>query len=228
MGNILPKKIADDLLLNGKVEPEFFDEASIMFCDFVGFTRLSETLSPKNLIELLHQCFCKFDSIVQKYDIEKIKTIGDAYMCVSGVTEHKKGHAQRICMAALEMQAYLSNANKQREKLRMPKWEMRIGIHTGPIIAGVVGENKFTFDIWGDAVNVAALMEQNSEAGKINISDTTQYRVKEHFELESRGLIASSKKGEKAMYFLSKLSEPYALDATRLIPNNVFEMAFQH
>ncbi|MGY8999592.1 MAG: adenylate/guanylate cyclase domain-containing protein [Rhodospirillales bacterium] len=223
MSNVLPKRIAEDLLTNGKVEPQFFDEASIMFCDFVGFTRLSEALSPKNLVELLHQCFCKFDAIVKKHNIEKIKTIGDAYMCVSGVTEHKKGHAERICMAALDMQNYLDNANKQREKLRMPKWEMRIGIHTGPLIAGVVGENKFTFDVWGDAVNVAALMEQKSEAGKINISDTTQHRVKEFFDIEDRGLIASSKKGEKAMYFLNRLSEPYAEDQFGLTPNNNFK-----
>ena len=205
MEKILPKNIADEIKANGKVEPKYFDEASIMFCDLVGFTKLTETLPPKTLVELLDQIFCKFDSIAIKYDIEKIKTIGDAYMCVSGINNNKDKHAENLCSMALEVRDYLEKSNIQREKLRMPRWDMRVGIHTGPVIAGVVGENKFTFDIWGDAVNIAALMEQNSEAGRINISESTHYRVNAKFIVEDRGKIASLKKGNMKMFFLNNI-----------------------
>lgn len=203
MANMLPASIAEELKRNGKVEPKYIDEASIMFCDFVGFTKLTETMSPQNLIDLLHQYFCKFDSIVAKHGVEKIKTIGDAYMCVAGATGDKEDHAKRICMAALEMIGYLNKTNQTREKLRMPTWDMRIGIHSGPVIAGVVGENKFTFDVWGDAVNIAALMEQNSERGRINVSESTQHRVSQQFQLEDRSLVHTRKKGDLRMFFLS-------------------------
>ena len=203
MVNMLPASIAEELKRDGKVEPKYIDEASIMFCDFVGFTKLTETMSPQNLIDLLHQYFCKFDSIVAKHGVEKIKTIGDAYMCVAGATGDKEDHAKRICMAALEMIGYLNKTNQTREKLRMPTWDMRIGIHSGPVIAGVVGENKFTFDVWGDAVNIAALMEQNSERGRINVSESTQHRVSQQFQLEDRSLVHTGKKGDLRMFFLS-------------------------
>ena len=205
MEKILPKNIADEIKTNGKVEPKYFDEASIMFCDLVGFTKLTETLPPKTLVELLDQIFCKFDSIAIKYDIEKIKTIGDAYMCVSGINNNKDKHAENLCSMALEVRDYLEKSNIQREKLRMPRWDMRVGIHTGPVIAGVVGENKFTFDVWGDAVNIAALMEQNSDAGRINISESTHYRVNDKFIVEDRGKIASLKKGDMKMFFLNNI-----------------------
>ena len=205
MEKILPKNIADEIKTNGKVEPKYFDEASIMFCDLVGFTKLTETLPPKTLVELLDQIFCKFDSIAIKYDIEKIKTIGDAYMCVSGINNNKDKHAENLCSMALEVRDYLEKSNIQREKLRMPRWDMRVGIHTGPVIAGVVGENKFTFDVWGDAVNIAALMEQNSDAGRINISESTHYRVNDKFIVEDRGKIASLKKGNMKMFFLNNI-----------------------
>ena len=205
MEKILPKNIADEIKKNGKVEPKYFDEVSIMFCDLVGFTKLTETLPPKTLVELLDQIFCKFDSIASKYNIEKIKTIGDAYMCVSGINNSKDKHAENLCSMALEVRDYLEKSNIQREKLRMPRWDMRVGIHTGPVIAGVVGENKFTFDVWGDAVNIAALMEQNSDAGRINISESTHYRVNDKFIVEDRGKIASSKKGDMKMFFLNNI-----------------------
>ena len=202
MANMLPASIAEELKRDGKVEPKYIDEASIMFCDFVGFTKLTETMSPQNLIDLLHQCFCKFDSIVAKHGVEKIKTIGDAYMCVAGATGDQEDHAKRLCMAALEMIGYLKKTNQTREKLRMPTWDMRIGIHSGPVIAGVVGENKFTFDVWGDAVNIAALMEQNSERGRVNVSESTQHRVSQEFQLEDRGFVHTGKKGDLRMFFI--------------------------
>ena len=202
MGKILPKSIAEEIKNNGKVSPQYFDEASILFSDIVGFTKLTETLPPNTLVDLLDQIFCKFDTIAAKHGVEKIKTIGDAYMCVAGINNDKEGHAENLCAMALEMRDYMQKANSQREKLRMPRWDIRVGIHSGPVISGVVGENKFTFDIWGDAVNIASLMEQNSEPGRINISESTQYRVHQKFDLIDRGKIASSKKGNMAMFFL--------------------------
>ena len=202
MTKVLPVNIAIELQENKRVEPKYVDECSVLFTDFVGFTQLTEKSSPKNLIDLLHQIFCKFDEICRQNNIEKIKTIGDSYMCVSGVVDEKKGHANRLCKAAKEMLAYLNKTNVQRAKLRMPTWEARVGIHTGPVICGVVGEDKFTFDIWGDTVNTASLMEQNSEPGKINISETTHFHIQKSVDSSERGEILTTKKGPLKMYFL--------------------------
>jgi len=204
LSRVLPDEIAKELQDNERVEPKYIDECSILFTDFVGFTKLTETLSPKTLIDLLHQVFCQFDKICKKYEIEKIKTIGDSYMCVSGITKNKKEHTQRICLAACEMLEYLSKANAQRSKLKMPTWEMRLGIHTGPIICGVVGEDKFTFDVWGDSVNTASLMEQNGTPGKINVSESAYFRVNKQFNCEERGEILTTKKGPLKMFYVNK------------------------
>ena len=125
-------------------------------------------------------------------------------MCVSGITKNKKEHTQRICLAACEMLEYLSKANAQRSKLKMPTWEMRLGIHTGPIICGVVGEDKFTFDVWGDSVNTASLMEQNGTPGKINVSESAYFRVNKQFNCEERGEILTTKKGPLKMFYVNK------------------------
>ena len=180
-------------------------------------------MEPKALIELLNQYFSAFDKISFNHKLEKIKTIGDAYMCASGLPSESRGHAIRICLAALEFQNYLDRSNQKREQMRMQRWEMRTGIHTGPVIAGVVGERKFTYDIWGDSVNIAALMEQNSEPGRINISETTYQHVSEIFEIESRGIINSGKKGDLSMCFLSRLKEEFSEDPDGLKPNNEFQ-----
>ena len=203
MSKILPVNIALELQEKKKVEPKYIDECSVLFTDFVGFTQLTENLSPKNLIDLLHQIFCKFDEICKQNNIEKVKTIGDSYMCVSGVLDKEKDHAIRLCQAAKEMLAFLNKTNLQRSKLRIPTWEMRIGIHTGPVICGVVGDDKFTFDIWGDTVNMASLMEQNSEQGKINISENTHFHIKKDLSSSKRGEVLTTKKGPLKMYFLN-------------------------
>ena len=201
MTRVLPVDIANELQEKKRVEPKYIDECSILFADFVGFTQLTEKLSPKNLIALLDQIFCKFDEICKKNEIEKIKTIGDCYMCVSGVTYQKKDHTKRLCMVANEFLNYLSKTNIQRSKLKMPIWEMRIGIHTGPVICGVVGEDKFTFDVWGDTVNTASIMEQNSHPGKTNISETTHFHIQKYLNCSERGEIVTTKKGPLKMLF---------------------------
>ena len=202
MKKVLPVSVAIELQEKQRVEPKYIDECSVLFTDFVGFTKLTEKSSPKNLIELLHQIFCKFDEICRQNKIEKIKTIGDSYMCVAGIVDEKKDHAVRLCKAAKEMLAYLNKTNIQRSKLKMSTWEARFGIHTGPVICGVVGEDKFTFDIWGDTVNTASLMEQNSEPGKINISETTHFRTQKYVDSVERGEILTTKKGALKMYFV--------------------------
>ena len=148
-------------------------------------------------------------------------------MCASGLPAESRGHAIRICLAALEIQNYLARSNDKREKMRMQRWDMRIGIHTGPVIAGVVGERKFTYDIWGDSVNVAALMEQNSEPGRINISETTHQQVGEIFEIENRGSINTGKKGDLPMYFLNRLKAEFSRDQEGLQPNDTFLQKYE-
>ncbi len=224
--NILPRKIATELKENERVEPRFYNSASIMFSDFAGFTKLSEQMEPKSLIELLNQYFCIFDKIISNHNLEKLKTIGDSYMCVSGVPSESRGHAIRICLAALEIQNYMNRANEKREKMRMPRWDMRIGIHTGPVIAGVVGENKFTYDVWGDTVNTAALMEKGAEKARINISSSTFQHVGEIFEIEERGPIASGKKGDLPMYFLNGLKPEYCEANSNIKANNTFQQKY--
>ena len=224
--NILPKRIAAELKDRGAVEPRFYNSASIMFSDFSGFTNLAEQMQPKALIELLHQYFATFDNIVAKHNVEKLKTIGDAYMCVAGLPSECRGHAIAICFAALDIQNHMTRMNKQREKLRMPRWDMRIGIHSGPAIAGVVGEKKFTYDIWGDAVNTAALMEQKGEPGRVNVSETTFQQINEIFETEARGNIDSGKKGSLAMYFVNRINPEFSADSDGLKPNELFEEKF--
>lgn len=203
LSRILPIEISTELQKNDRVEPKYIDECSILFTDFVGFTKLTETLAPKTLIELLHQVFCQFDKICRKYDVDKIKTIGDSYMCASGINKNRKDHTSRLCMAACEMVDYVKKSNAQRAKLKMPTWEMRLGIHTGPVICGVVGDDKFTFDIWGDSVNTAALMEQNSIPGMLNVSESTYFRVKSEYNFEERGEVITTKKGPLKMFFLN-------------------------
>ena len=224
--NILPKKIASELRDTEKVDPRFYNSASVMFGDFAGFTKLAEQIQPKALIDLLHQYFSVFDNIVAKHNVEKLKTIGDAYMCVAGAPGESRGHAISACLAAIEIQHHMERTNKQREKMRMPRWDMRVGVHSGPIIAGVVGEKKFTYDVWGDAVNIAALMEKEGETGRVNISQTTFQQVDEAFETEARGQVDTGKKGLLAMYFVNRLKPEFSSDPDGMKPNDEFQQRF--
>ncbi len=223
--NILPAKVAHELRETERVEPKFFGNVSILFSDFCDFTKLSENMEPKGLIDLLNQYFSAFDKIIKSNKIEKLKTIGDSYMCAAGLPSENRGHAVQVCLASLEMMSYLSKANDQREKLRMKPWQMRIGINSGPVMSGVVGDNKFTYDIWGDSVNVASLMESFSEPGKINISESTFEQVKEIFEIEERGSIDTGKKGSLPMFFLKSLKSEYS-DEKGVKPNENFFKQF--
>jgi len=204
--NILPKNIADELKASGKAKARRYDQVTVLFSDFVNFTKIAEQLSPEELVEELDKCFKAFDHIIKQYpDIEKIKTIGDAYMCASGLSE-RKGLPNNLIQAALDMQSYLHEYKELRIKQGKPYFEARIGMHTGPVVAGVVGDIKFAYDIWGDTVNLASRIESNSEAGQVNISQDTYNLIRYRYECNYRGKMPAKNKGELDMYYVHKKS----------------------
>jgi class 3 adenylate cyclase len=177
-----------------------------MFTDFKGFTKISERLSPSQLVEEIHICFKAFDDIIEKHNIEKIKTIGDAYMCAGGLPVSNETHAVDVVNAALEIRQFMQEHLEKKKLASQEVFEIRIGIHTGPVVAGIVGIRKFAYDIWGDTVNVASRLESSGEAGKINISGSTYEYVKDHFACTHRGKIEAKNKGQIDMYFVENVS----------------------
>jgi class 3 adenylate cyclase len=203
--NILPEKTAEELKLKNAVQPVRYESVTVMFTDFKNFTRIAEGISPEELIAMLDDCFRLFDGIVKKHGLEKIKTIGDAYMCAGGLPVPNDTHPVDTVNAALEMQRELGLLMAEKSAASKPIFEMRIGIHTGPVVAGVVGSHKFAYDIWGDTVNIAARLEQSGEPGKINISETTFQKINGVFGCTFRGKLAAKNKGEIEMYFVEGL-----------------------
>lgn len=205
LNNILPKGIADELKEKGYTTPAGYKSASILFTDFKEFTKISSKISPNQLVSELNDIFRNFDFIIEKYGLEKIKTIGDAYMAADGLPEETNGHAVQCVRAGLAMLAYL----KHRNETHIMKWEMRVGVNTGPLIAGVVGTKKFTYDIWGDTVNIAARMQSNSNIGMINITSSTHELISPYFKCEHRGAHFVKGKGDTEMFFIEheKVSE---------------------
>jgi adenylate cyclase len=196
--NILPEGVAEELKNTGSAQAKQYNNVSVLFTDFVNFTGLSEHMTPTELVQIIHRNFTAFDAIIEKHGLEKIKTIGDAYMAVCGLPTDMPDHAQRIVKAALDIQKYINGSDS--------KFQIKIGINSGPVVAGIVGIKKYAYDIWGDTVNTAARMEQNSEAGKINISGSTYELVKDDFACEYRGKINAKNKGEVDMYFVNRMN----------------------
>lgn len=201
--NILPYEIAEELKQNGKTEAKKHDQVTVMFTDFVGFTELSNQLSPEQLLQEINYYFTAFDEIIQKYNIEKIKTIGDAFMCVSGLPKSNPNHAIEIIEAAIEMRSFISNYVKEKKQNNLNSFDIRIGVNSGPVIAGIVGVKKFAYDIWGDTVNTASRLESASEPGCINISQSTYELIKPYFNCTLRGEIDVKGKGQLLMYFVN-------------------------
>ncbi len=204
--NILPIEVADELKLSGSAQARQFENVTVLFTDFVNFTLITETLTPKQLVSEIDNCFKAFDNIIQKHGLEKIKTIGDAYMAVCGLPHEDKKHATKAINAAREILEYMKQADSVFNNNPNFKAGIRIGVHSGPVVAGIVGLRKFAYDIWGDTVNTAARMEQNSEQGKINISQSTYDLVKEEFHFENRGKLQAKNKGVIEMYFIKGCS----------------------
>lgn len=200
--NILPEGTALELKQFGKVEAESFDSVSVLFTDFKGFTSYADNLSPEKLVETVNFYFSKFDEIIEKYDLEKIKTIGDAYMCAGGLPFPDEDHPTKIIEAAFEIAEFVENSKLNASNIDV-NLGIRLGINTGPVVAGVVGSKKFAYDIWGDAVNIASRMESNSESGRINISENTYQIVKDKYDCEYRGELNVKNKGKMKMYFIN-------------------------
>lgn len=204
--NILPAEIAEELKEKGSADARDFEMVSILFTDFKEFTEASAKLSAQDLVSEINACFEVFDGIMVKYKIEKIKTIGDAYMAAGGLPAPTNDSIRNTVLAGLEMQAFISKRKIEMDSAGKTAFEMRVGIHTGPVVAGIVGVKKFQYDIWGDTVNTASRMESNGDVGKVNISQVTYELLKEdlQFNFESRGKIEAKGKGELKMYFVSK------------------------
>lgn len=202
--SILPAKVADELKQTNQATPQHYDKVTVLFADFQSFTRLSESLQPTELLFLLNSFFHEFDEIAKEFGLERIKTIGDAYMAAGGLPVENHTNPLDTVKAALKMQEKLI---EKRNELGIPQsnWQMRIGVHTGAVVAGVVGQTKFAYDIWGDAVNIASRLETNSEAGRVNISQQTYEEIKEVFHCEYRGEIEVKNRGIIDMYFVNEL-----------------------
>lgn len=201
--NILPEPVAEELKLKNTSEARSYPEATVLFTDFIDFTTIAEKMTPEELVNNLDECFRAFDYIIAKHNIEKIKTIGDAYMCANGISD-KPSKPENVVKAALEFQKFLADNKRERFMEGKPYFEARMGIHTGPVVAGVVGVKKFAYDIWGDTVNIAARMESACEPGKINISDATYQKIKLDFSCKPRGELKVKNKGHIDMYYVEE------------------------
>lgn len=202
--NILPAEVMEELKEHGKTKARNYRKATVLFADIKDFTTISEQLSPDELIEALDAYFERFDRVIEKYDIEKIKTIGDAYVCAGGIPVKSEDNPSVVVEAALGFVEEIENLKRERVAAGKRYFEFRIGIHTGHLVAGVIGIRKFAYDIWGDTVNMAARMQQSSEPNKINISEATYELVKDKFACVYRGKLEAKNKGEIDMYFVEK------------------------
>lgn len=222
LANILPKSTADELKLTGKATSSKFKMATVLFADIQGFTKIAEQMNPDKLIDELDRFYFHFDSVVEKYNIEKIKTIGDAYMAAGGIPIKNRTNPVEVVLAALQMQHYM----KELKKTKADIWDLRIGIHTGSVIAGVVGQKKYSYDIWGDTVNTASRMESSGEVGKVNISATTHKLVSEFFDCQYRGKMPVKYKGDIEMYFVKGIQSELQAE-NEITPNEEFEIRLQ-
>lgn len=201
--NILPRQVAEELQARGSVQPMYFEDATIMFTDFVGFTRSVENLAADELVSILNEYFTAFDRITTRYGLEKLKTIGDSYMAVGGLPERKASHAVDAVLAALEMTQTVRDMARRSGSIG---WEMRVGVHTGPVVAGVVGIRKFVFDIWGESVNLSSRMESSGAPNRINVSAATHTRIKDFFRCEKRGRCRTKDGNELEMFFVDGIA----------------------
>lgn len=220
--NILPPTVAEELQAEGSVQPMYFEDVTIAFADIVGFTLATEQLPADELVSILHRYFTAFDNIMVRYGLEKLKTIGDCYMFAGGCPVRNPSHPVDTILAAFEM----IHATREMAKLGPVDWQLRIGVHTGPVIAGVVGIHKFTFDIWGDAVNFSSRLESSGEAGRINLSASAYSRVKDFFACEKRGLVKIKDDREAEMYFVTGIGAGF-LANKNLPPFKAFEQRYR-
>lgn len=212
LSNIFPATVLEDLNINAKFSPKRIENGIILFTDFVDFSLKARDIKPFRLLKKLEYYFTKFDEIVQRYKLEKIKTIGDAYMVLGGVTENQQEPAVRACLAALEMRNFMRNEKEIALALNRDYWEIRIGLHMGPLVAGIIGTSKISFDVWGDTVNIAARAESGSKPGSITITKNIANAVKEYMQLDPRGAVSIHKRGGSIeMFYLEELKLEHCL-----------------
>ncbi|MFB6257190.1 MAG: adenylate/guanylate cyclase domain-containing protein [Flavobacteriales bacterium] len=220
--NILPEDTANELKTGGRASARHYRMASVMFTDFKGFTKIAENMKATELVAKLDSYFIKFDQIIEKWELEKIKTIGDAYMSAGGIPIRNKTNPIHTVLAGMEIQRYMQEQRERLEEKEEAPWELRIGIHTGELIAGVIGIKRYAYDIWGDTVNVAARMESNSEIGKVNISGATYSYIEPFFECTYRGKVHAKNKGHIDMYFVDRIKPELSVDGKGKEPNQAF------
>ncbi|MBN1599755.1 MAG: response regulator [Bacteroidales bacterium] len=219
--NILPFEVARQLKSKGKAGTRYYRHVTVLFTDFKDFSKNTKELEPKDLVAILDDYFAKFDEITGKHYLEKIKTIGDSYMCAGGLPLRNNSNPVDAVLAGLEIQDY-TNRLKVKSKPGIPAWDLRIGIHTGPVVAGVVGRKKFAYDIWSETVNAAARMENLGDINKVNISETTFEYVKDYFDCIHRGKINAKNVGEMDMYYVQRIKKEYSADEKGILPNDEF------
>lgn len=224
--NILPEQVAEELKRTNAVKPVRFESASVLFTDFEGFTRIAERLPPEELVAELDLCFSYFDAVVGRNNLEKLKTIGDAFMCAGGIPMPNRTHAVDCVLAAMEIQAIMHQMKELKVSQGLPYWELRVGIHSGPLVAGVIGEKKFSYDVWGDTVNTASRAESAGEVGRINITATTYSLVRDFFDCEFRGRVAIKNRESIDMYFVRRIRPELSRDDLGHTPNEDFQTRY--
>jgi class 3 adenylate cyclase/CheY-like chemotaxis protein len=220
---VFPREIADELADAGQSEPRQFEDVTVLFTDFVGFTRIAAGMSPRQLIDDLEGYFRRFDQLTAAHSMEKLKTIGDAYMAAGGVPVATPTHAVDAALLAIALRESVAEMARERAAAGQPAFSLRIGLHTGPLVAGVIGEQRFTYDLWGDTVNTASRMESGGEPGRINISGATHRLVSPFFECVPRGHVEVKNKGAVEMYFLERLKPEFSADEAGTIANEQFQ-----
>jgi class 3 adenylate cyclase/HD superfamily phosphodiesterase len=220
--NMLPQEVADDLISKGNAQARHYNSATVMFSDIKGFTKIAEQFRPQDLVKILDKYFTIFDEIIDKYNVEKIKTIGDSYMAVGGVPSRNVTNPFDVVLASLEIQRVLKEMKEHFISIHESYLEIRIGVHTGELIAGVVGKKRYAYDVWGNTVNVAHRMEENGEAEQVNISSATHKIIAPLFETTYRGLKSAKNKGKLKMYYVNKIKEELSVGGLGIEPLPIF------
>lgn len=221
--NILPYHVATQLKDSGYARPRNYKLVTVMFTDFQGFTKACGKLSPEQIVAALHTYFAIFDDLILGHFIEKIKTIGDAYMCAGGIPLRNRSNPYDVVLAGLKIQDFMKKVPFSKQYHVLPFWNLRVGIHTGPVTAGVVGKIKFAYDIWGDSVNIAKRMESACDVGMVNISGETYEQIKDFFDFKYRGKIEIKNRGRIDMYYVLGIKDKFTDDPNKLIPNELFQ-----
>lgn len=219
---VLPERVANEFSAKGHVEARYHESTTILFSKLSSSNRASEAHDPARLVGHLSQFFTRFDEIAEANQLETLKTIGETYISAGGLIYANRTHAMKACIAALQMQLFVRNTNRQREKLRLPPWVLRVGVNTGSLVAGVIGTRRLTYDVWGNAVNVAQRIQEACDPGRVNVSASTLHQLGSLFESQTRGAVQVKHLGPIDMYFLGRIRPQFSADDDGVVPNGEF------